>query len=365
MGMERKSFLQFPRATEGIHLEDAYKHRVIISVLDAMFYSWGYLPVETPAFDFFDTYRPLLRGKDLEKVYRLVDREGDLLMLRSDITLFLAKQVGIALREDDLPVRACYSGVVLRHQNEEDISSNEFFQVGAELIGRPGIDGDLEILALILETLATLEISSRLHVGSRAFFNAVTADFAEEQRKDLAAAIHSRDRAQMTDLLSSAGRDTLSDFLTDAFCFIGTPEEYAAFLKTPRIADLSSAEQAELKYLESLSQVLCTIDPDTLRVDLSEIGSQPYYTGIVFQGYMEHIDSAFLSGGRYDELLSRFGLSAASVGFSFFLRKIEPYLGRPERFSIAEDLCTAEGDDFIERSRSAARMRRDGKRVIL
>jgi len=364
--MERKSFLQFPRATEGIHLEDAYRHRILISVLDEMFIKWGYLPVETPAFDFFDTYRPLLQGKDLEKVFRLIDRDGDLLMLRSDITLFLAKQVGIALREEDLPVRTCYSGVVLRHQNEEDISNNEFFQVGAELIGRPGKDGDLEILLLILDTLKTLDISARIHLGSRAFLDAATKELKVLERKDFAEAVRSRDRNTMIDVLTRYKSGTVSQTLTDLFLFIGTPGEYASLLKNPRIDELHNAEKQSLQYLLELTDVLTEIEASPwIRIDLSEIGSQPYYSGIVFQGYMDRIDSAFLSGGRYDELMSRFGLSAASVGFSFFLRKIEPYLGQPERFSLTEKILTAPGTGFLERYRNAEKMRRSGKKVIL
>lgn len=364
--MERKNFLQFPKATEGIHLEDAYRHRLIISTLDDMFFRWGYLPVETPAFDFFDIYRPLLHGKDLERVYRLIDREGDLLMLRSDITLFLAKQVGIALREEDLPVRACYSGVVLRHQNEEDISNNEFFQVGAECIGKPGKDGDLEILLLVLKTLSILDIPGRIHIGSREFFNTVTSGFERRKRAELGKAVCSRDRAMIHEILMTERKKPAADILTELFLFIGTGIEFTTLLETKRTDFLAEEEHVELQYLASLMDVLISVEAtSSVRIDLSEIGSQPYYTGIVFQGYMETLDSAFLSGGRYDELLSRFGLSAVSVGFSFFLRKIEPFIGRSERFAIAEEIVKAEGDGILEKYKNAEKLRRDGKRVVL
>ena len=144
----KKRYLQVPQGTEGVHLEEAYRHRRITQDMFDLFTLWGYLPVETPVFDFYDIYRPLL-GDSSKNVYRFVDREGDLLLIRSDITLFLAKQMGLWLREEDLPTRVCYGDTILRHQDPEDISKNEFFQMGAELIGKSGFDADLEILLLL------------------------------------------------------------------------------------------------------------------------------------------------------------------------------------------------------------------------
>ena len=85
-----KNLFQIPQGTESLSLKEASTHRRITDALEALFLSWGYFPVQTPVFDFFDIYRPLLKSASLEKVYRLIDREGDLLMLRSDVTLFLA-----------------------------------------------------------------------------------------------------------------------------------------------------------------------------------------------------------------------------------------------------------------------------------
>ncbi len=114
MTARKRSIYQNPQGAEGIYLEEAYKHRMIVSQIDRLFLSWGYLPVQTPVVDFYDLYQPLLEGKT-DTLYRLIDREGDLLLLRNDITLFLAKQMGLALSKEDLPVRVSYSDIILRH----------------------------------------------------------------------------------------------------------------------------------------------------------------------------------------------------------------------------------------------------------
>ncbi|MBN2051839.1 MAG: ATP phosphoribosyltransferase regulatory subunit [Spirochaetales bacterium] len=364
--MERKRLLQFPGAIEGLRFEDAHRHQEILLALNDVFFHWGYLPVETPVFDFFDIYRPLLHGRDLEKIYRLIDREGDLLMLRSDITLFLAKQLGLSLRKDNLPVRACYADVILRHQNQEDISSNEFFQVGAELIGKPGKDGDLEILFLTLKILETLEVSARIHIGSRAFYNAACQGLSPEEVKTLSGAVCSRERGDILNLLKKTQSPAVCRLTADLLLFLGTTAEYRDLFKACKARIPSEDMKRELQYLLDLGNILEEAGMAShIRIDLSEIGSQPYYTGLVFQGYMEHLDSAFLGGGRYDGLLSTFGLSAPSVGFSFFPRKIEPWIGRPERFFPSDGVEKARGTTFLEKIRHAEELRRNGKRVIL
>ena len=163
MTEKRNRFLQVPMGTETIYIEEAFRHRQADQELWNLFTLWGYLPVETPVFDFFDIYQDLI--PDEKDIYRLIDREGDLLMLRSDITLFLAKQMGLSLKDQDVPARICYSGTILRHQNREDISKNEFFQTGVELIGKADLDADLEILILLHSTFQILEIV-RDHIGA-------------------------------------------------------------------------------------------------------------------------------------------------------------------------------------------------------
>jgi ATP phosphoribosyltransferase regulatory subunit len=114
MTEKKNGLLQIPQGVEGLYLEEAFRHRKITKHIENVFTLWGYLPVETPVFDFFDTYSHLLDKNRAEQTYRLIDREGELLMLRSDITLFLAKQMSLALDEKDLPVRVFYADTILR-----------------------------------------------------------------------------------------------------------------------------------------------------------------------------------------------------------------------------------------------------------
>lgn len=358
----QRRLLQIPPGTEGFFLEEAYRHRRILSELDTLITRWGYLPAETPVFDFYDIYQPLLDESSTETIYRMMDRDGDLLMLRNDVTLFLAKQMGMALTEEDLPVRVWYADSILRHQQQEDISKNEFYQLGAELIGVPGIAGDAEILVMAAEILKLLELPAALHIGSSALIHLAAEGLSPREAKSFFKAVALRDREAMEELI--AGRSDRSKLL-ELLTFIGTPQEFHASVSGLG-EGLAEEFQASLRELDEIARLLMEQSPEIdLRIDLSETGSQAYHTGMVFQAYLEGIDSAFLSGGRYDNLLATFGFTSPSVGFSLLLRKIEPLVGRPERFAPPKEGEKAEGSSFAERYRDAAAKRAAGRIIRL
>jgi ATP phosphoribosyltransferase regulatory subunit len=353
-------FLQVPMGTETIYIEDAYRHRLANEELGKLFTSWGYLPVETPVFDFFDIYQDFI---PVEKdIYRLIDREGDLLMLRSDITLFLAKQMGLSLKDTDLPVRVCYSGTILRHQNREDISKNEFFQTGVELIGKEDNNADLEILMLLNSTFKSLEIEPVVHIGSRKLVNASISGFEEKDKNQIINLISYRDFESLKIILRKNIDEKRVDNLIELFQFIGNIEELStlisSFSKT-----INNQESTALKELIHIMKNLIQLNVEkSFIIDLSEVGNQPYYTGIVFQGYIEGIDSAVVSGGRYDDLLEKFGFPAPSVGFSLLLRKIEDKLGKKFSLPNQENITDL---DFISALKKAEIIRKDGRIAIL
>ncbi|MFW6209605.1 MAG: ATP phosphoribosyltransferase regulatory subunit, partial [Spirochaetota bacterium] len=114
-----------------------------------------------------------------------------------------------------------------------------------------------------------------------------------------------------------------------------------------------------LEYLAELIEEMESLGyARDVRIDLSEVGAQPYYTGIVFQVYQAGLDDAVASGGRYDKLLSRFGFDCPSVGFSMMLRKIEDQIG--DKFGLPENVVKVEGKTFAEAFRAAQKVREEG-----
>lgn len=380
-----RQILRIPVGTEGVH--EARRHSRILRIIEDIFRSWGYLPVLTPVFDYYENYRPLLDRAREERICRFPDREGELLMLRSDITLFLAKQMGPALRNSVLPRRVYYADSIIRYENDETISRGEFFQVGAELIGMPGREGDLEVLMLLREVLGALRLPEwRLHIGSRAVLNAVldTGDApggrgSGDSRAQVRAAesagalLEIRDREGLMRLMGDLGLEN-AEGRCDLLLFMGSCDEFrecreglirgcggdAAGPIGRAVEDLTglTAEMAEMAEFAS---------PDDIRIDLSEHGGQPYHTGFTMQAYVKGAGSAAASGGRYDELLGAFapGRGMPAAGFSLLMRKIEPLSRAVDESPGDADAVRAEGGNFAERYRDARRKRGKGIPVVL
>ena len=371
-----RQILRIPVGTEGVH--EARRHSCILRIIEDIFRSWGYLPVLTPVFDYYENYRPLLDRAREERICRFPDREGELLMLRSDITLFLAKQMGPALRNSVLPRRVYYADSIIRYENNETISRGEFFQVGAELIGMPGREGDLEVLMLLREVLGALKLPEwRLHIGSRAVLNAVldTGDAPGGRARVRAAEsagalLEIRDREGLMRLMGDLGLGN-AEGRCDLLLFMGSCDEFrecreglirgcggdAAGRIGRAVEDLTglTAEMAEFA------------SPDDIRIDLSEHGGQPYHTGFTMQAYVKGAGSAAASGGRYDELLGAFapGRGMPAAGFSLLMRKVEPLSRAVDESPRDADAVRAEGGNFAERYRDARGKRGKGIPVVL
>ncbi len=362
MTEKKKRLLQIPQGTESFYFEEAFRHQQAVTRLNELFTLWGYLPVETPLFDFFEIYQDMVSGKEKD-IYRLIDREGDLLMLRSDITLFLAKQIGLLSHSTDLPLRVYYSGAILRHQNFEDISKNEFFQTGVELIGKSGFNADMEILTLLSKTFSALNVHPSIHIGSRELLNTLFSDFSEEERIKALEMAGNRDFTVLDEFLHNRISEEKLTFIMELLPFIGSDEELRNLMETSAYT-LTVKEEKNIVYLLSLLEMIKKMNMSAqFRIDISETGSQSYYTGIVFQGYLEGIDSAVVSGGRYDALLRQFGLDTPSVGFSILLRKIENSMGSD--FSIPKEHVIIEKQDFMTAYAQAENLRNRGRIAIL
>lgn len=355
--------LKTPQGTEGFFHEEAYRHRQLLRLTEDHFSSWGYLPVLTPVFDYYETYRSLINRKQEEKTYRFPDRDGELLILRSDITLFLAKQMGLTLKDDSLPRRVWYADSILRHQEEEDISSDEFFQSGAELLGLAGRDADLEILMMLHDLLEAMRLPTwRLHIGSRALLDSIL-----EGRADASIArelLEIRDKDGLCRFLIAAGIPD-AERRAELLLFLGTPQEFTSAV--PNLSQgLDKTIGEALVKLDTLASDFSRVaSEDKILIDLSEHGGQPYYTGFTVRAFVEGANAAVASGGRYDNLLGAFGPSIPAAGFCLLMRKIEPLSRYAAEAANRDPIMPASGENFHSRYIDALERRKSGQRVVL
>ena len=341
MKRNNKALLQNPQGTDSFCMEEAAFHRKIAGRFSEILTLWGYLPVQTPIFDFYDIYSDYVNSED---VYRLTDREGDLLLQRNDVTLFLAKQLSSLLEPKTLPLRVFYSDKILRHENKTDISKNEFFQTGDELFGVGDGKGALEILFLLEEMVGYRQLQTFILFGYRRLFYLAYGRLPPGSLPSLATVVRNRDFELLTSILAPFCAESQIARCRRLFSLIGPPKAFASFAESL----YSQPLREEALYIAALGEKTARLFPNAeIRTDTSEIGERNYYTGMVFRVYTEHAATEIAGGGRYDTLMEHFGTTCASVGFSLMQRKIESLPTLRSKTS-PQPFVTLTGDDTAE-----------------
>lgn len=294
----------------------AAKKRAVEERVGKQFRLWGYQEVITPTLEFHETVGGASAIPE-ERLFKLIDREGKTLVLRPDQTAPIARVVASSLCEEPLPLRLFYHANVFRAQENILGRDAELFQSGVELVGDSTPEADAEVIALAVEALRACELSSfRLVVSHVGLLNCLLREAVADEQviQDLKLALRKRDIVRFRRLVREAK----------------TPANYAHFL-------LSLLDQSEgfdlleridkeinspdvricVGYLKAIWEALKDYNVASYVVfDPVLTGSLAYYTGIYFEGYADSLGFPLLSGGRYDQLLKRFGRSSGATGFA-------------------------------------------------
>lgn len=282
--------------------------------LQRVFRRWGYERIITPTLERLETLQAS-GSVDLGGILQLRDAEGTSLGLRPDPTPSLARAVATRLKDIPWPVRLSYQTNVFR----TTARPQEFYQAGVELIGAGGTFADAEVLLLLGEALAELQLSGwTLILGSVGFTRAWLAQVPEGMRRRMRQALASLDRVAV---LSDPGLpEVVREGLLLLFDLRGDPPSVLA-----RANALSpvEAERAELHSLATLVGWLAERGVPVV-LDLSLVEDFDYYTGIIFE--VTAADRLVGRGGRYDELLASYGRPAPGAGFALNLDALQQVL---------------------------------------
>ena len=299
--------------------EAAATRRRIAETLLAVFDRWGFSRVITPAFEYEDVLALGLGSAGRAAAIRFVEpSSGQVVALPPDITPQIARLIATRFREEAGPLRLSYEGTVVR-LDQRARSQREIIQAGVEMAGVAGPRGDAEIVALAaaaLEAVGFSEVTIDLgHLGlAREVLDAL--GLPEEARAEVRNRIAKRDRAGLAELLKGArGPASVIAFAALLPELSGPPS-----LVEKAIARAPSRPAGIRRALQQLAELLAELRrhpvPARLHVDLSEVRGFDYYTGMRVQGYVHGAAEAVLQGGRYDDLLARYGRSSPAVGFA-------------------------------------------------
>jgi len=289
-----------------------------------LYQAWGYDLVMPPLIEYIDSLL-IGTGDDLDlATFKVIDQKtGRTMGIRADITPQVARIDAHSIDCDGIN-RMCYSNTVLHTSAANPLASRSPLQVGAELYGHAGIDSDLEVISLMLETLTSVGIKHPItldlgHVGIyRGLIESI--GLADDDERELFNLLQSKAVADIDALVCAMDlTDEAKNILSQLPRLYGE----ASVLKQAEhlFSDVSDKVSAAIGYLTELAEAVGERFPQvTLYFDLAELRGYEYHTGVVFAALTPAFGQAIAKGGRYDDIGKVFGRARPATGFSADLK---------------------------------------------
>lgn len=344
---------QLPHGVADLFFNDAARKRAAERTLADTFARWGYSEIIPPTFEYYESLAAEAGPQLREEMYRFFDRDGRTLALRADFTIPIARIVGTKLFDRAMPLRFFYVGSAFRYEEPQAGVRREFTQAGIELIGAATADADAEAIALAMTALRAIGLDDfRFTLGNAAYLQATTRDLALNDADDLALrdAIRRKNAPALTRLLDSFDVD---------------PGRKRALAQLPTLwGSADVLDRAECvnddarEAVEHSRAVLARLAQfglqDFVTLDLAENRGMEYYTGILFEGFVQGLGFAVASGGRYDNLIAHFGHAIPAVGFAIGVERVLMALRSrgAAKASIAPAVIAQECASWVEQARA-------------
>ena len=298
-----------PSGTRDVLPDEMRELRAISDALRAVFEDAGYGEVATPALEYEEVLARA--GGDARPAYRVVDDHGEVLTLRSDMTAPIARVVATRYAHAEPPLRLWYMANVHRAVRPHRGQMREFLQAGIELIGAPGPEGTAEALGVLCRALdATGLTGYRIGLGDASLYPSLVRalGLGDDVLELLLGALARQDFVELENTVEELGLSAGAGEL-----LVGVPQlRGGAEL-------LASAPGPAADAVGGLRRVCELLEPaagERVIFDLGLTRRLGYYTGAVFEVYDPALGEPLGGGGRYDELLGRFGRPLPAVGFA-------------------------------------------------
>ena len=272
----------------------------------------GYEKVITPLFENIDSISVGSKDDDTKKIMKMIDPlSGDVLGLRSDTTPQIARYVTSNFSKEDLPIRLSYSERIIRNNLDSNKDPREIFQIGCESIGTEGVVNDLELIQLGSQILKKLGFPRQVvTLNSSLLVNYILSklEFSKDQIKTL---FYKKD----FDSISLLSKSKVVPKREKEF--IKKIVMPFALNKKIKLTSFPKAIQKEIEDISFLKQELENINPEIECVlDLLDVRDFNYYSNVTFDISVPEIKDHIMSGGRYNNLLSNYGLNVPAIGFA-------------------------------------------------
>ena len=367
--MTNKQLLHTPEGVRDIYGLEYKRKLTIQKQIRRSITSFGYEAIQTPTFEFFDVFSKEVGTTPSKNLYKLIDKDGNTLVLRPDFTPSIARCAAKYFMNAERPLRLTYEGNTFVNTSHLQGKLKETTQMGAERIMDDSVEADAELLAMVVAALQATGLEQfQISVGHMDYFKGLCeeAGLSLEAENSLREAISGKNMFAAKDLLDALDiqkqtRDALLE-VADLFGSLQDLSYAKSLAHNPRSI-------AAIERLEQLKKLLeCYDIAQYVSFDLGMLSQYHYYTGIVFKAFTYGIGDAIVKGGRYDHLLEFFGKKAPAVGFMVIVDDILEALEHQKIAIPVEESAvtiTYTADTFEQALQQAKELRSTGKAVIL
>lgn len=289
--------------------------------LRALYTRYGYAQYKMSKFEEYDLY---VRNKSFlasEQIITFTDTSGKLLALKPDVTLSIVKN------SKDSQLSLCkyfYNENVYRlsHTTSE---FKERMQMGLECIGSIDVYSMSEVILLAEKSLQTISHKYVLDISHMGYVSALLDSMAlpEDFRPPLLKCISEKNVPEIQKLCTAFGVNPDSCQKLTALAGLYGPFEET--IGTLRELGGAATESAVQELLDVWHTVRSLGGGESIHLDFSIVNDMNYYNSIIFQGFVDGIPTGVLYGGRYDNLMQRFGKNSGAIGFAVYLDLLERF----------------------------------------
>lgn len=330
------------------------------------FQSRGFDFIKTPTVEYYETVGKASAISD-SSLFKLVDRQGETLVLRPDMTTPIVRVATSKLLKEQIPLRLAYFANVFRAQENEGGRPAEFEQMGVELIGDSSVFADAEMIITASDFVKELGIRKyHLTVGHAGLLQSILTQLTQstEQVKELRTLLVEKNMVGFEEAVKSYGLSTEEEnrFIE----FIGQASNVQSIQALRPFIDESDMRQVNMfTYLCDLSGLLENAGlSELVTYDLTLTSEMSYYTGMLFEVFASGSGFAIGNGGRYDGLLQEFNCDVGATGFGLRVdRLLEVMTTSTTR--EPHTLIFFDESNYIEAVHAANKARQHGNRTTI
>lgn len=336
--------LHTPNGVNDILPVECAVKKEIETTIWSVFSSIGYKEVETPTFEYYDCYAGFGGQISQEHMFKFFDEQGRILALRPDFTTSIARMSATKTVSDE-PQRYLYTGSVFRVEQTQGARQREFTQSGIELIGSYSPAADAEVISAAMEAVMAVGIEEfSMEIGQIAFFNGLVkqAGLDRESIERLRERIDSKDSVGIKSIVDKLDIDAgIKKLIIDLPYLFGGEEVF----DKAYVDGLNDDSKDALDNLKRIYELLCLYGFEKyVSIDLGMLESIDYYTGSIFKCYTHGVGFPICAGGRYDNLMGKFGSDTGAVGAAIGVNRLMSVLSNKEMHEVSASLVYAEKD---------------------